>query len=168
MNGLDRVRECMAEFLAGQGVEAITAWSDTSRKNADGAVCAVSLRKCQNLGAGFCDYRGERFNQDTGNWEELYGRRVRLTFGLDLYAPAGHTAGESAIRAAFDTLSAALQSGGPVGLKLEEFSCRETGFDRAEGRYLCPVEAVYQAFLYAVADEGGTFLDFEVKGVGQL
>lgn len=168
MSGLDQVREILAEYLSGQGVNAVTAWSEQPRSEADGAVCAVSLRKGQAVGVGFCDYLGERYDTERGRGVELYGKRVRLTFGLDLYAPAGAEAGERAIRAAFDTLAGALRGGGPSGLKLEEFSCGETEFLETEGSYRCPVEAAYQAFLYAVADEGGSFLDFEVKGVMQL
>ena len=167
MSGLEHVRDYLAEYLRGQGVNAVTAWPDRPRSEEDGAVCAVSLRKGQAVGVGFCDYLGERYDTERGRWVELYGKRVRLTFGLDLYAPAGAEVGESAIRAAFDTLAGALQGGGPAGLKLEEFSCGETEFLETEGRYRCPVEAAYQAFLYAVADEGGSFLDFEVKGVMQ-
>lgn len=167
MSGLEQVREILAAYLNGQGITAVTAWPDTPRGEGEGAVCAVSLRKSQAVGAGFCDYLGERYDTQRGRWVELYGRRVRLTFGLDLYAPAGAEGGERAIRAAFDALAGALQGGGPAGLKLEEFSCGETEFLEAEGRYRCPVEGVYQAFLYAVADEGGSFLDFEVKGVMQ-
>lgn len=167
MSGLEHVREYLAEYLSGQGVNAVTAWPDEPRSEENGAVCAVSLRKGQTVGVGFRDYLGERYDTERGRWVELYGRRVRLTFGLDLYAPAGPEMGERAIRAAFDTLAGALQGGEPSGLKLEEFSCGETEFQEAEGRYRCPAEAVYQAFLYAVADEGGSFLDFEVKGVMQ-
>lgn len=45
---------------------------------------------------------------------------------------------------------------------------RETEFDRAAGLYRRAVTAVCQGYLYAVADEGGTFLDFVVRGEGHL
>ena len=48
------------------------------------------------------------------------------------------------------------------------FSCGETEFDRAAGLYRRAVTAVCQGYLYAVADEGGTFLDFVVRGEGHL
>ena len=53
-------------------------------------------------------------------------------------------------------------------LALRELSCGETEFDRAAGLYRRAVTAVCQGYLYAVADEGGTFLDFVVRGEGHL
>ena len=163
MAGLDEIRSRMAEFLTEQGLEAVTAWPEARRTRRNGAAAAVSLRSCESGPAGFQDYLGERYNQDTGRWEELYGRRVKITFGLDLYA-AQSSGGAAAIDKALDTLSAALNGPGPDGLNILEFSIGETRFREDSELYHCPVEAVCQARLYAVADEGGTFLDFEIRG----
>lgn len=58
----------------------------------------------------------------------------------------------------------AFQEDGPAGLKLLELSCGETEFD-ASGRLLRRnVEAVCSAYLYAVTQPGGAFLDFEIRG----
>ena len=105
----------------------------------------------------------ERYDESTGQWQELYGRRVTLTFGLDLY---GESAGE--LQTAYDRMAEAFQWEGPAGLALRELSCGETEFDRAAGLYRRAVTAVCQGYLYAVADEGGTFLDFVVRGEGHL
>ena len=162
MAGLDEIRTHMARFLTEQGLEAVTAWPEARRTRRAGAAAAVSLRSCESGPAGFRDYLGERYNQDTGRWEELYGRRVKITFGLDLYA--ARTGGAAAIDRALDTLSAALNGPGPDGLEILEFSVGETQFQEDSQLYHCPVEAVCQARLYAVADEGGAFLDFEIRG----
>ena len=163
MNGLDTIRQAMTAFLTEQGVAAVTAWPDETRTRRDQAVAAVSLRRCEGGPSGFQDYLGERYNQEAGRWEELYGRRVKITFGLDLYA-AQSSGGAAAIDKALDTLSAALNGPGPDGLNILEFSIGETQFREDSELYHCPVEAVCQARLYAVADEGGTFLDFEIRG----
>ena len=163
MAGLDEIRECMAAFLTEQGLEAVTAWPERRRTRREGAAAAVSLRSCEGGPAGFQDYLGERYNQETGRWEELYGRRVKITFGLDLYA-ARSSGGAAAVDRALDTLSAALSGPGPDGLSILEFSAGETQFQEDSQLYHCPVEAVCQARLYAVADEGGAFLYFEIRG----
>ena len=163
MAGLDEIRERMAAFLTEQGLDAVTAGPERGRTKRARAAAAVSLRSCEGGPAGFQDYLGERYNLDTGRWEELYGRRVKITFGLDLYA-ARRSGGAAAIDQALDTLSAALNGPGPDGLNILEFSIGETQFREDSGLYHCPVEAVCQARLYAVADEGGTFLDFEIRG----
>lgn len=160
--GLDLIRERMTQYLRERGLQAVTAWPREERREGTGAVVLVSLRRCQAGPSGFQDYLGERYNQETGQWEELYGRRVRLTFGLDLYA--GAQAGEQAIQAAFDELAGALQEGSPEGLAVQELTCRETAYDR-DGRLLKrEAEAVCTAYLYAVTLPGGVFLEFEIRG----
>ena len=160
--GLEAIRERMAEYLKGQGVAAVPAWPGAARERQDGPVTAVSLRRCQTGPAGFQDYLGERYDAGSGQWQELYGKRLQVTFGLDLYAP--ESAGAAGMQAAFDALAGALSGGGPPGLRVKEFSRGETGFDQALGLFHCQAEAVCTAYLYAVAEEGGAFLDFVVKG----
>ncbi len=161
MTGLDEIRERMAEHLRAHGLDAAAAYPAAGRKRREGAAAAVSLRGYEGGPAGFQDYLGERFNETTGKWEELYGKKLKLTFGLDLYAPAE---GTQALEAAGDALAAALRNGGPAGLKPVELTLGETEWDSASGFLKRPAEAVCEAYLYAVADEGGQFLDFEVRG----
>ena len=108
----------------------------------------------------------DSYNQERGCWEELYGRKVRLVFGLDLYAPGPD--GAPALRTAFDVVAGALQREGPEGLKLLELSCGEVEDDPGTDLLRCPAEAVCEGWLYAVADEAGAFLDFIVRGDGKV
>ncbi|MFQ7855190.1 MAG: hypothetical protein ACLRIS_08745 [Flavonifractor plautii] len=85
-----------------------------------------------------------------------------LTFG------AGPMERALGAQTAYDRMAEAFQWEGPAGLGLRELSCGETEFDRAAGLYRRAVTAVCQGYLYAVADEGGTFLDFVVRGEGHL
>ena len=163
MTGLDRIREHMTAFLTARGVQAVAAWPGQGRRRLSGPVAAVSIRACEGGPSGFRDYLGERYDRDSGQWQELYGRKVQVTFGLDLY---GESAGE--LQTAYDRMAEAFQWEGSAGLALRELSCGETEFDRAAGLYRRAVTAVCQGYLYAVADEGGTFLDFVVRGEGHL
>jgi len=162
MTGLDKMREHVTQCLLDAGICAVTAWSRENKTHPKGAVVAVSLRACRGGPGGFQDYLGERYNAEAGRWEELYGRKAKLTFGLDIYASGREGAAEC--QAVFDRMADALRNGGPLGLSLESLSREETSFDEALGLFCCPAEAVCDAFLYAVADEGGAFLDFEVRG----
>jgi len=155
------MRERLADYLREAGVDAVTAYPAEERRRRTGAVAAVSLRGYEGGPAGFRDYLGERYNETSGTWEELYGKKVRLTFGLDLYAGAE---GEDALRQTFDRVVRALSGGGPEGLRPVEVNGGETAYDRGTGLLKYPAEAVCEAYLYAVADEGGRFLDFEVRG----
>lgn len=162
MTGSDKIREQMTAFLTGQGIRAVTAWGPEGRRRLTEPVAAVSLRACERGPGGFRDYLGERYDEGAGVWQELYGRRMRVVFGLDLYAPK--ESGAAGCQALFDRMAGALEAGGPEGLKLRELSRGEVAFDQGGGLFRCPAEAVCEAYLYAVADEGGAFLDFEVKG----
>jgi len=161
-NGLERIRERMTDYLAAQGVNAVTAWPAQERLRREEPVVAVSLRGCEAGSAGFQDYLGERYDEESGLWEELYGRRVTLTFGLDLYADRD-CPGER-MQAAFDAAAAALTAGCPEGLSLREFSCGETEYDRDSRLHRRSAQAVCTAYLYAVSRDGDTFLDFELRG----
>ncbi len=160
------IRERMAEYLNGQGIDAVCAYPDSGRLRRKGAVAAVSLRSCQGGPGGFQDYLGERYDEESGQWQELYGKKIVLTFGLDLYAP--QNGGAAVIQSAFDKMAEALRREGPPGLRLLELSCGETEFDQGAGLYRRTVEALCQGYLYAVAEEGGTFLDFIVRGESRI
>ena len=162
MKGLDALREEVAAFLRNCGLDAVAAWNSGDRLRRDKPVIAVSLRGVQGGPAGLTDYLGESLDPDTGRWEELYGKRAKLTLGLDIYAPA--SAGEAGCAAAFARLSEARAGARPAGLGVEELSCGETSFDKAAGLLRCPAEMTCQVFLFARLKEDGMFTDFEVRG----
>lgn len=161
-DGLDKIRERMADYLNAQGVAAVTAWPAEERLRREGAVAAVTLKACQAGPAGFQSYLGERYNQETEQWEEIYGRKVQLTFGLDLYALP--QAGEAALQTALDILAQACAGAGPEGLAIQEFSSGETAYDGDSRLLRKPAQAVCTAYLYAITEADGTFLDFEIRG----
>ena len=162
MTGLDAIREELTACLRQGGLEAVTAWSAQTKSRPEGAVTAVSLRGCTAVPGGFRDYLGERYNKEKDRWEELYGRKAKLTFGLDIYA-SGQDGGAQC-QTAFDRLADLFHGGVLPGLRLESLSREETVYDRELGLFRCPVQAVCDAYLYAVADEDGVFMDFEVRG----
>lgn len=163
--GLEHIRRQMADYLNAHGVPAALSWPGTPREERGGPVVLVSLRGCRAGPAGFHNYMGERFNPDTGHWEEVYGRKAELTFGLDLYAP--EQGDGEALQTAFDALAGALLLGGPEGMELQEFSCGQTVRDGENRRLKRPVEAVCTAYLCAVSRAGGEFVDFELRGVAK-
>lgn len=160
--GLDNVCELVAVRLNDSGVDAITAWGKGERTKRSAPVVAVSLRGCTVESGGFQDYLGERQNGETGRWEQLYGRKAKVVLGLDLYAPV--SVGETGIQLAFDQLTRCLTVNPPSGIALETLHCGETEYEQ-DGRMLKrKVEGTCRVCLYAVTEDGGTFLDFEIKG----
>lgn len=113
--------------------------------------------------AGFQHYLGERYDERTGLWQELYGRKAALTFGLDLYAPRGQ--GDVGIQTAFDQVVQAFAQAAPQGLAVQEVACGETVYDgQAQADEAAPPRWYAQAYLYAAAQPGGLFTDFELRG----
>ena len=123
--GVEQVCQAMADYLNKQGVPAAVAWPGRPRQEQKETLAVVSLRGCQAETAAFQNYLGERYDDQTGRWSEWYGRRARLTLGLDLYAPEGGDG--QAVQRAFDALAGALILGGPEGLRVEDLRLTERG-----------------------------------------
>ena len=162
MKGLEQLREEVARFLRSAGIDAVTAWNNADRVRRRAPVVAVSLRGVQGGPAGLADYLGEWLDPESGKWEERYGRRAKLTLGLDIYAP--ESSGGAGCAAAFARLGEALAGGRPAGLDVEELSCGEAAFDKTAGLFRCPAQMTCRVFLYASRTEDGVFTDFEVRG----
>lgn len=160
--GTEQMCQAMADYLTNHGISAAAAFPQTMRKEA-GPVAVVFLRGCQAESSGFQDYLGERFNEETGLWEELFGKKAKITFGLDLYA--GEKGDGQQLQQAFDQLAGALILGGPDGLRVEGFSCGQTEYDGESRRLKRSVQAVCTVYLSAVEHSGGKFVDFELRGV---
>ena len=161
--GLERIRQVMADYLVSRGIAAVTAWPMSPRQAREEPVVVVSVRGCRAGPASFQNYLGERYDEASGRWEERYGKKAELTFGLDIYAPEKGDGGM--LQEAFDALAGVLVLGGPEGMELREFSCGQTVRDAESRRLKRPVEAVCTLWLCAVADAGGAFVDFELRGV---
>ena len=159
MNGLDVLRERLAQYLRDSGLDAVCAYPGQNRVRAGKPLAAVSLRGCEGGQAGFRDYLGERYDEGSREWREVYGKKLRLTFGADVYAVSAEEAQNG-----LDTLAGAFQAGGPEGMKCVECSFGETVYKPEARRFFCPAQLCFEAWLYAVADESGSFTDFQVKG----
>ena len=159
MKTMEEARTALTAYLRRHGLGAVTAWEEGPRRRPGQAVAAVSLRSMESGPPGFQDYLGERWDEARGQWLERYGKKVILTFGLDLYAATAER-----VQKGMDLLSAALGEGGPPGLSPLGFSAGETVYQTAMKQYFCPVQARFSAWAVMEAGEDGSFLDFELKG----
>ena len=157
-----RIRETVVRYLQERGVNAAAAWPGEPAVSVEKPVAVVSVQSCRAEAGSFLDYLGERFDPDTGLWQELYGRRAEITFGLDLWAPKGSSGAD--LQALFEQVSGALATGGPDGLTVRELACDETEYDSRHRLLKRKVRAVCGACLYAAVPAGETFLDFELRG----
>ena len=156
------VPAAVAAWLSEREIPALSGWRGMERKLITAPTSVVTLREYAALPAGFEHYLGERYNEETAAWEEIYGRKVELTLGLDLYAPE-MGCGED-LQGLLERLTQALTLGAPAGLQVERITCGQTRWDESQRLLKREVSAVCTAWLVAVCPEGAEFLDFELRG----
>lgn len=156
---LQELTRSLADFLSDHGLPAFCAWPDMPRLRPGGAVAAVSLLSLDAQPPGLQDFLGDTFNESTGRWEERYGKKAELTFAVDVYGQSAET-----VRAGVNTLSLALCRDGPDGMRPLSLHVGETAYQDASRRYRCPAQVRLTAWLTAVRQENGSFLDVEIHG----
>lgn len=159
---LNELRRSAVELLREYGLSAVCAMEPESRRSWDGPVAAVSLDRVVCAPGGFRDFLGLRKDPDTGEQEELYGKAVELTLGLDLYAP--RSGGEGACQQAVCVMAEALTREGVGGLSVLELETGAVEFLERDGLYRLPVKCLCKGWLVAAVDSSEAFVDFEVKG----
>ena len=163
MSGCEQITAAVTAWLKERGVEAVDGWSARERRAMSGPTVVVTVRSCEAGQGGFAHYLGERYSQENARWEELYGRRLEVELGLDLYAPEGTGQGE--MQEMLEKLMQALTLESPEGLRLEKLCCGELGWDEKQRRLRQKVTAKYLAWLRAAAAEDESeFLEFELRG----
>lgn len=159
---LDEVQSELAAMLNRNGIEAISAWPEGRRTDSDGPVVLVSLEKLTCVPTGMQDYLGQRLDEDTGQWQDVHGRRAQLTFALDILAQP-HV-GAQPCRQVLDRLACCVQMENPTGLSFRELSGEEQKYDEKEGLMRLRCRLKYEGWLCTAGDEAGTFLDFTLRG----
>ena len=159
---LEQLQGELAGILNRNGVQAKTAWPEERRMRLDGPVVLVSLEKLTSAPAGLQDYLGERLDETTGQWKDLYGRRAQLTFTMDILA--GPEVGEQPCRQVLDELVRSLHRERPAGLSVQELEAGELEYDEKEGLLKLRCHLKCEGWLCTAGDEAGTFLDFALRG----
>jgi hypothetical protein len=161
MTTLTALSEAMAAHLTDQGIPAQAAWAKTKAAQTEPLV-VVQVKKLEATPGGFQNYLGQKYDEETECWRELYGQRAKVTFALDLYSP--QETGEEGCRTLLDQAAGALQTGSPAGLALESWTMEGTEYDEKTGLFRGKMSAKCQGALTAETDEDGAFLTFTVKG----
>lgn len=162
MNWESDLSAALANWLSERGIPALTGWSGEKRGDMTAPAAVVTVREFTAGHAGFADYLGERYNGEKAVWEELYGKRVQVTLGLDLYAPERGSEGE--LQTLLEQIVRALSLESPAGLQVGEIACGETKWDEAQRRLKRQTSVQCTLWLQAVCTEIGEFLDFELQG----
>lgn len=159
---LDEIQTGLADFLNQRGIQAAASWQPGRRVDGDGPVVLVLLDKLECGPTAMQDYLGQTLDEETGMWKELYGRRTKMSFVLDILARPGVDV--QACRDVLAQMLRAVQREKPVGLSVLELKSQEPEYDEKEGllRLRCQLECA--GWLYAAGNEVGSFLDFTLRG----
>ena len=84
---LTALRQAMTDFLAGEGIPALTAWPREPREEGTTPVAVVQIQEVRASGGGFQNYLGQTYDPASKTWTETYGQQVGVTFALTLYSP---------------------------------------------------------------------------------
>ena len=152
----------LARWLEQRDIPALAGWSGEAHPRVERPTVVVTAREYEAGTGGFFHYLGERYNEDTAAWEECYGRKLRVSLGLDIYWP--ETGREKDSQQLLEKLVQVLTLERPEGLGVEQVTCGETLWEEEKRLLKREVTVKCTAWLVAQADADGEFLDFELRG----
>lgn len=163
MTAVGQVKRAVAAAIQAAGCTAIESYSEEQLKRYTAAVAAVGTKNTVIEESGAAEYLGEKTDAATQQTVSVYGRKMLLTLLLEVYAP--RTLGAAGCETAAETVTQALMTALPEGLKLRSLRWGETGWDKATGMFRLDASAEYAAYFAAEAAEDETvFTDFVLKG----
>lgn len=154
---LDAVIDALVGVLTEGEVNAQRCFPEAGADYSKDCVC-VDAKSCRSLSAGFADYVGVRTKAD-GSETELYGKRLELAAGIEVYSPTAK--GCTVLADRVSKLLTAL----PEGLKAIGLERGEVSFDNRLGAFHCGCVLTCTAvFVAESGGDDGEFLDFILKG----
>ena len=165
MNGLEQIKQAVAETLCRAGVKAVTEYGQGRLGAYEEAVAVVGIKEAESRELGFLSYLGEVYDDVRGTFVERYAKRMEAVLSLDVYAPK--TVGAPGTEAAMERAVEILTEGLPTGIKIGKAVWENVEWDELSGMYRRCGTLHSQALLIAEADpeEDGLILDFILKGV---
>ena len=166
MTSAGQVRTAIVGRLREAQLDAAEAYEDERFRERSEPVIAVGAKQTELEQSGLMNYLGEQYDAESGCMVEVYGRRLKMTVALDVYAPRrrGARGCEQTAEAAAEALLEAL----PSGLQLDELCWDATEWDEEYGMFVRRGTARCTAYFVAQADEQSAVLtDFILKGVMQ-
>lgn len=144
------------------GETAVKIFPAGAKKRFEAPVITVGLRGGSGVPAGFAEYLGQRYDEDTARHIETYGKRMEITLGVDIYSPnkVGFGAGKCIDIAGM--IMGAVQKFDFI--RIRKVSCGETGFDASAGMFRCPMEMECVCVFYADKVDDGELSAFRLRG----
>lgn len=163
MTAVGQVKRAVAAAIKAAGCAAIESYSEEQLKRYATAVAAVGTKETVIEESGAAQYLGEKVDEATQETVSVYGRKMLLTLLIEVYAP--RTLGAAGCEKAAETITQAIMTALPEGLKLGSLQWGKTGWDKTTGMFRLDASAKYAAYFVAEAAEDETvFTDFVLKG----
>ena len=163
MTAVGQVKRAVAAAIKAAGCAAIESYSEEQLKRYEAAVAAVGTKETVIEESSAIEYLGEKVDEMTQEMVAVYGRKMLLTLLIEVYAP--RTMGAAGCEEAAETITQAMMTALPEGLKLRTLQWGKTGWDKTTGMFRLDASAKYAAYFVAEAAEDETvFTDFVLKG----
>lgn len=163
MKELAQVRQAVIQALNQAGLSALEAFPPERARAYDGPVAAVAVGAAEGKVLGFCNYLGERYDEQTGTVRELYGKQLEGEITVELRADRA-----AACESGVETAAEVLLGGLPSGIRPGELRWEALTWEKTTGMFLRRGSLRCQAIFAAESREDGVrFLDFVLKGVLQ-
>ena len=126
-------------------------------------MAAVGTKETVIEESGAAQYLGEKVDEATQETVSVYGRKMLLTLLIEVYAP--RTLGAAGCEKAAETITQAMMTALPEGLKLGSLQWGKIGWDKTTGMFRLDASAKYAAYFVAeAAEDEKVFTDFVLKG----
>lgn len=124
---------------------------------------AVYIKESRSVPSGFGEYIGTRTTPEGGE-AEIYGKKLEMTVGFDVFSPEGEKYGAEGCSRAIGTVLNAM-SLVPPAIKAREITLGDTKYNSQTGMYMSQGELRCDVYVSAEQTDDGKFTDFRLRGV---
>ncbi|MEG1490884.1 MAG: hypothetical protein RRY04_01170 [Oscillospiraceae bacterium] len=161
---LDAVLNAVIDTLKLEGITAFKQFPERKADLKSGVFVCVGAESVREKSSGMGEYLGIRRGFGGAADTELFGRRLELELGFEVFSPFGAGFGAAACAGGAETLRGCIGKF-PSGLRALELSCGEILADEELLMFHCRCRLNCTAFLVAESvGDGAEFLDFILKG----
>lgn len=161
---LDDVLDEVVTALKQKNINAFREFPEKRAEMRSGVSVFVGIESCKYLSSGMGEYLGVRAGGEGDGDKELFGKRLELELGFEIFSPFGVKFGASGCVQCADSLRSCFGRL-PSGIKALEMSCGEVYADEKLSAFRCQCKLRCLVFLIAESDGGDIeFLDFVLKG----
>ena len=161
MREMTQIRDAVIRSLQEGGLQAVASFPAERMKDYHKPVATVDVGAVESGVLGFCNYLGEAYDPERGTVQELYGKVLDAEILVDIRGRQAALC-QSGCETAADVLLGRL----PGGIRCGELAWEGLKWEKETELFLRRGKLGCQAvFVARSGEDGGTFLNFQLKGV---